>query len=79
MPRVEVSLPDQTESEIDRLVDQGEFINRDQAIEELLTMGISAYQPAEETDPEEENLFERTRTDQEDPARWDDPDDGRTL
>jgi Arc/MetJ-type ribon-helix-helix transcriptional regulator len=50
MPEVEVSLPDRIDSEIARLVDQGEFLNREQAVEELLSMGVSAYAPAETTD-----------------------------
>ena len=42
MPEVEVSLPDRIDSEISRLIDQGEFLNREQAVEELLSMGVSA-------------------------------------
>lgn len=78
MPHVEVTLPDQTESEIDRLVEQGEFLNREQAIEELLSMGVSAYQPVEETE-EEDEYFIGTQRDQQDPAELNDPDDERTL
>ncbi|PSQ33617.1 CopG family transcriptional regulator, partial [Halobacteriales archaeon QS_9_70_65] len=32
MPDVEVSLPDRIDSEIDRLIEQGEFLNREQAV-----------------------------------------------
>ena len=78
MPKVEVSLPDRVETEIDRLVEQGEFVNRDQAVEELLSMGVSAYDTTEETDTAaaEEDLFSQTVEDQQDPAMQDDPDDG---
>ena len=73
MPDVEVSLPDRIDSEIDRLIEQGEFLNREQAVEELLTMGVSAYAPTEETDQQEaEDLFTQMTEDQKDPAARDD-------
>jgi Arc/MetJ-type ribon-helix-helix transcriptional regulator len=76
MPDVEVSLPDRIDSEIDRLIEQGEFLNREQAVEELLTMGVSAYAPTEETDQQEaEDLFTQMTEDQKDPAARDDDGD----
>jgi Arc/MetJ-type ribon-helix-helix transcriptional regulator len=74
MSKIKVSLPDQTESEIRRLVEQGEFINRDQAIEELLSMGISAYEVTEEEEesPVDESAFNQAAADQQDPALQDD-------
>lgn len=76
MPNAEVSLPDRVYSEITSLVESGEFINEEQAFEELLSMGISAYGPTETT-PEEpgEELFTQAVEDQQDPAMLDDPDD----
>ncbi len=74
MPNVQMSLPDRIDSEITRLVEQGEFVNRDQAVEELLSMGVSAYATTEETEPEEE-LFTQTTDDQQDPAIRDDGDE----
>ena len=72
MPDVEVSLPDRIDSEIDRLIEQGEFLNREQAVEELLTMGVSAYAPTDETDETEgEDLFTQMTEDQQDPAARD--------
>lgn len=68
MPNVEVPLPDRIDSEIDRLVEQGEFLNREQAVEELLTMGVSAYAPTDDTDQTEEDLFTQMTEDQQDPA-----------
>jgi Arc/MetJ-type ribon-helix-helix transcriptional regulator len=70
MPKVEVSLPDRIESEIQQLVDQGEFVNREQAVEDLLTRGINAYGVGNRTDeePEDEGLFSQTVEDQQDPA-----------
>ena len=76
MPEVEVSLPDRIDSEIARLIDQGKFLNREQAVEELLSMGVSAYAPAETTEEPEEDLFTQMTDDQQDPAAMtDDGDD----
>ena len=76
MPEVEVSLPDRIDSEISRLIDQGEFLNREQAVEELLSMGVSAYAPTETTEEPEQDLFTQMTDDQQDPAaRTDDGDD----
>lgn len=69
MPKTEVDLPDRIESDISHLVEQGEFLNREQAYEELLMMGISAYGPADEsTDEPGEDLFDERVTEQQDPA-----------
>jgi Arc/MetJ-type ribon-helix-helix transcriptional regulator len=80
MPKVEMSLPDRIDSQIDRLVEQGEFLNREQAVEELLTMGVSAYDTEEEA-PEEagEDLFTQAVDDQQDPAMQNEPDDDYTF
>ena len=68
-----MSLPDRIDSEIDRLVQEGEFLNREQAVEELLSMGVSAYAPTEESDEQEgENLFTQMTDDQKDPAARED-------
>jgi Arc/MetJ-type ribon-helix-helix transcriptional regulator len=75
MPSTEVSLPDHVESEIDRLVAQDEFVSRDQAVEELLSLGISAYSTAEREEEAAEDVFNRAVEDQQDPAMRDDPDE----
>jgi Arc/MetJ-type ribon-helix-helix transcriptional regulator len=69
MSKVEISMPDRIDSEISRLVEQGEFVNRDQAVEELLSMGMSAYDtgPTESQEPDQ-NLFSQAVEDQQDPA-----------
>jgi len=70
--RVKVSLPDQTASEITRLVEQGEFLNEDQAIEELLTLGVQAYGTEESTEPDlGESEFGTVTDEQTDPALQD--------
>ncbi len=80
--RVKVNLPDQTESEIQRLVDQGEFLNYDKAVEDLLARGISAYETtAEDDSPDiQDEAFSNVAEEQQDPAmRTDDGDDGYTF
>jgi hypothetical protein len=42
MPIVEVTLPDELLSEFEQLVDE-EFVTEEQAVEELISMGIDAY------------------------------------
>lgn len=77
MAEVEVTLPDRIESEIARLVDQGEFLNRDQAIEELLSMGVSAYSAGTDADETtDEELFTQVSDDQQDPALQEDQQQG---
>ncbi len=70
MSKVELSLPDRIDNDIRRLVEQGEFVNRDQAVEELLSMGMSAYNTTstDESQGPEENLFSQAVEDQQDPA-----------
>jgi Arc/MetJ-type ribon-helix-helix transcriptional regulator len=77
MAELEVTLSDRLDSEIDRLVEQGDFLNREQAIEELLSMGVSAYDTGEEEDPLEpdEDMFTQTVNERQDPAMDDEPGD----
>jgi Arc/MetJ-type ribon-helix-helix transcriptional regulator len=80
VPSVEVSLPDDVDMEISQLVEEGEFINRDQAVEELLSLGVSAYSTESTTEPVEEDLFTQVVEDQQDPAmRNEAEDDEHTL
>ncbi|MFB6096517.1 MAG: CopG family transcriptional regulator [Haloferacaceae archaeon] len=73
MPKIEVSLPDRIDGDIDQLVSQGEFVNREQAIEELLSMGVSAYDTGSQSGRtrEEDELFSQAVEDQQDPAMRD--------
>jgi metal-responsive CopG/Arc/MetJ family transcriptional regulator len=76
MSKLETDLPERITGEIDRLVEQGEFINREQAIEELLSMGVSAYSTDVTTDEEEDvTLFTQTVEEQQDPAMQDEGDE----
>lgn len=76
MPTVEISLPDKIESDIENLVAQGEYLNREQAVEDLLTRGISAYNATESsTDEDFGDEFSGGFDDQTDPAMRDDQQD----
>jgi Arc/MetJ-type ribon-helix-helix transcriptional regulator len=77
MPTFEISLPDKIETDIQSLVEQGEYLNREQAVEDLLTRGISAYKTT--TDTAESGLddgFTGGFDEQQDPAMRDEADDG---
>ncbi|GGJ03559.1 hypothetical protein GCM10008995_11710 [Halobellus salinus] len=43
MPKVNINVPEHLEMQIAQLVDQGEFVNREEAIEELLSTGLRAF------------------------------------
>ncbi|MFB6169759.1 MAG: CopG family transcriptional regulator [Haloarculaceae archaeon] len=57
MAEVEVNLPDRLYSEIERLA-ESEFLNREEAIDELLTAGIRAYQDSANAGEEEDTMGE---------------------
>lgn len=81
MAKIELELPDRIQNDIEQLVAQGEFVNWDEATEALLTRGVSAYN-VEEDEPAaqvDEDLFQQSVADQQDPAMRDDPDDEFTL
>lgn len=69
MPIVEVSIPAKIDDEIDRLVQGEEFMSREQAVEELLSKGISVYDTTDGTSSElTEDVFSQVVEDQQDPA-----------
>jgi Arc/MetJ-type ribon-helix-helix transcriptional regulator len=53
VPRIEVTLPDQIDDEIARFIEQGEFVNRDEAVEQLLNAGLNAYDVHDDEEPGE--------------------------
>ena len=59
MPKVEISIPEHIEMQIVQMVEQGEFLNREEAIEDLLAAGIKAYKTStnavREDDPDMED------------------------
>ncbi|MFB6137503.1 MAG: cell surface protein [Halobacteriaceae archaeon] len=61
MPKVEVNVPDHIEMQIAQLVEKGEFVGREQAVEELLASGLKAYKASgpmdEDHDIEDEGMM----------------------
>ena len=53
MPKIEVTVPDHIEMQIAQLVEQGEFVSQEEAVEELLSSGIKAYKTSGPTDESE--------------------------
>ncbi|WP_433632429.1 DUF7120 family protein [Halomicrococcus sp. NG-SE-24] len=49
MGRVELTLAADVDMQIDRLVDDDQFVDRGEAVEELLEMGIREYGPSNDT------------------------------
>jgi Arc/MetJ-type ribon-helix-helix transcriptional regulator len=53
MPKVNINVPEHLEMKIAKLVDEGEFVDREEAIEELLSTGLRAFKtsgPMDEDD-----------------------------
>ncbi|WP_225334590.1 ribbon-helix-helix domain-containing protein [Halomicrobium urmianum] len=53
MPKVEITIPEHLEMQIAQLVEEGEFLNREEAIEDLLSTGLKAYKTSGPIDEEE--------------------------
>ncbi|WP_049925012.1 ribbon-helix-helix domain-containing protein [Halopiger goleimassiliensis] len=53
MPKVEITIPEHLEMQIAQMVERGEFVNREEAIEDLLSTGIKAYKTSGPTDEED--------------------------
>lgn len=72
MPKFELNLSDDLYSELQQLADQ-EFVSEEQAVEELLTSGIEAYNVTIVEDNPEDDLMQGTENNLFDTA--DDPGD----
>jgi len=57
MPQLEIALSDDMDMQIDQLVTQEEFVDRQEALEEILSLGIKEYQTTMETDTRDEMEF----------------------
>lgn len=66
MPNIEVSLSEELYSQFERMIEE-EFVNRDEAVEELLSAGIDAYS-REFDEPEESDIAEEFAGDMWDTA-----------
>ena len=52
MPKVELSVPEHLEMQLTQLVNQGDFLSREDAIESLLATGLKAYKVSGPSDDE---------------------------
>lgn len=68
MPTVEVTLPKELDAELDYLVEDGEFVSRDEAVADLISMALTTYAEDSVPDPVGEDLFLQTIAEQQDPA-----------
>jgi len=66
MVKVEINVPEHLDMQIAQLVDQGDFINREEAVEELLSTGLKAYKTSGPVDTETEPGFEEDMMGHED-------------
>ncbi|MGZ0748600.1 MULTISPECIES: DUF7120 family protein [unclassified Haloparvum] len=58
MPKVEITVPEHLEMQIAQMVEKGEFLNREEAIEDLLSTGMKAYKTSGPKEEEEGPEFE---------------------
>ncbi|MES3162085.1 MAG: cell surface protein [Halorubrum sp.] len=58
MPQVEITVPEHLEMQIAQMVEQGEFLNREEAVEELLSTGIKAFKTSGPMDEDDSGGFE---------------------
>jgi len=56
MPKIEITIPEHLEMQIAQLVEQGEFLNREEAVEDLMAAGIRAYKTSGPIDDEDPGL-----------------------
>ncbi|WP_115864607.1 DUF7120 family protein [Halorussus litoreus] len=78
MPQLEISLSDDVDMQIDQLVSQEEFVDRQEALEEILSLGIKEYQTTMESKERDEMEFademmettERSLGDEDDAYRF---------
>jgi hypothetical protein len=56
MPKIDISVPEHLEMQIAQLVEQGEFADREEAIEDLLSTGLRAYKTSGPMEDEDAGL-----------------------
>ncbi|MFD1512392.1 ribbon-helix-helix domain-containing protein [Halomarina rubra] len=58
MPKVEINIPEHLEMQMTQMIEQGEFVNREEAVEDLLAAGLRAYRTGSAMDDDEPGAFE---------------------
>jgi Arc/MetJ-type ribon-helix-helix transcriptional regulator len=57
MPKVEINIPEHLEMQMTQMIEQGEFVNREEAVEDLLAAGLRAYRTGSNMD-DDDGAFE---------------------
>lgn len=57
MPQLEIDLSDDMDMQIDQLVAQDEFVDRQEALEEMLSLGLREHQTTTDTEARGEMEF----------------------
>ena len=76
MAEIEVDIPTRLDTEIDQLVDEGEFLSRQEAIEDLLSTGLQSYSIESEEDDGELAFAEEMTNPGEKPMGHEEEDTG---
>lgn len=72
MARIEIDIPDDLEFRIQRLVDDGEFATYEEAVQELVSTGLTAHRASGTTEDDDEfNEFDDEFGTQEPPGHED--------
>ncbi|MFC6732470.1 MULTISPECIES: ribbon-helix-helix domain-containing protein [unclassified Haladaptatus] len=58
MPKVELTIPEHLEMQITQMVEQGEFMNREEAVQQLISAGLKAYKTSGHVEDEPVGGFE---------------------
>lgn len=66
MVKVEINVPEHLDMQIAQLVDRGDFVNREEAVEELLATGLKAYKTSGPISDDAETGFEEDMMGHED-------------
>ncbi|GAA0680014.1 cell surface protein [Natronoarchaeum mannanilyticum] len=56
MPKTNVNVPEHLEMQIAQMVEEDEFVDREEAIEELLSTGLKAYKTSGPMDDEDQGF-----------------------
>lgn len=59
MARIDTDIPDRLDMKITKLVEQGEFATREEALQELISAGVRAYETTSHESTEPDGYNER--------------------
>lgn len=56
MVKIDIDIPDSLDMKIQRMVDEGEFVDYESAVNELISSGLTAYRTDNSSDDFEDNF-----------------------